>query len=423
MDMEYKTVGFELKAIDEKGEGVLRFIRFHQEDKDSDITLPGFIGKQQAVLISSHNWKSDYPPLGRGESFEADGGTNFRFRLNLDDPRAKTWHSWLKMDREFGAPLQQVSYGFSPFTDGQERGQKDGKPVRFLKPRPDASPGAKLHEVSFVTVGSGNDQGILDIKEVEQLSQESPRVDPEPTPISTAAPSTLWHVVGVHHTGLDDSPFEPTRHYKRVQASQAAGLYRSAFAVQWPGTSPDMKESWGLLHHVIDDDGKPGAASLHACLTGMSLLKGWDGLFIPEPIREELHAHYAAHLRDGGYDVPDLLKRDSGIELKHELKFWLWLAKSVIDRRARVQEFLIRVGKEESKDLVEQFDQLARYVTHMHGVAGSAGEAMQHLAEQEELSQQAFEISRVLVEEDLAAEAAKQEELRAFFDEFRETHG
>lgn len=253
--------------------------------------------------------------------------------------------------------------------------------------------------------------------------KESRSVDSEHTPLETAASSTLWHVVGVHHTGLDDSPFEPTRHYKRVQASQAAGLYRSAFAVQWPGTSPDMKESWGLLHHVIDDDGKPGAASLHACLTGMSLLKGWDGLFIPEPIREELHAHYAAHLRDGGYDVPELMKRDSGVELKHELKFWLWLAKSVIDRRERVQEFLIRVGKEESKELVEQFDQLFRYITHMHGVAGSAGEAMQHLAEQEELSQRAAEIGQVLAEEALAEEAAKQAELRELFERFRANHG
>ncbi len=154
----------------------------------------------------------------------------------------------------------------------------------------------------------------------------------------------------------------------------------------------------------------------------MDIIYG-DGIFIPEPIRQELHAHYAAHLRDGGYDVPELLQRDSGVELKHELKFWLWLAKSVMDRRERVQEFLIRVGKDESKELVEQFDQLFRHVTHMHGVAGSAGEAMQHLAEQEELSQRAQQITQELAEEELAAEAAKQEELRELFERFRANHG
>ena len=422
--MEYKDIMAEVKALDQKGEGILRFIRFNQEDKHSDITLPGFIGKQEAILIANHNWKSDHPPLGRGESFEADGSANFVFKLNMDDPRAKNWYSWLKMDQQSGRPLQQISYGFSLFTDGQARGQKDGKSVRFLKPRPDGSPGATLHELSFVTAGAGTDQGLLNIKQADEHSEKESRgVEPELSLIIPAASSSLWRIVSVHHTGLDDSPFESTRQYKRIQASQAAGLYRSAFAVQWPGTSPDMKESWGLLHHVIDDDGKPGAASLHACLTGMSLLKGWDGVFIPEPIREELHAHYAAHLRDGGYEVPDLLQRDSGVELKHELRFWLWLAKSVMDRRARVQEFLIRIGKEESKELAGEFDQLFRYVTHMQGVAGSTGEAMQHMEDEKELSERAAEIARTLAAEDLVEEEAKQADLRAMFERFRAIHG
>lgn len=169
MTMERKDVVAEIKELDEKGSGVLRFIRFHQEDKDADITLPGFVGRQKAVLLASHNWKSDYPPLGHGESFEADGATNFRFTLNLSDERAKAWHSWLKMDREAG--LQQVSYGFSPYPDAQERAQKDGHQIRYLKPRPDGSAGAKLHEVSFVVVGSGNDTAVLSIKAFEDLPE------------------------------------------------------------------------------------------------------------------------------------------------------------------------------------------------------------------------------------------------------------
>ena len=65
MSIEYKDVDAELKALDEKGEGVLRFIRFHQEDKDSDITLPGFVQNQEAILISAHNWRSQtILPLG-----------------------------------------------------------------------------------------------------------------------------------------------------------------------------------------------------------------------------------------------------------------------------------------------------------------------------------------------------------------------
>jgi len=169
MEMERKAVEAELKSLNDQGEGVLRFIKFNQEDKDADITLPGFVGRQKAVLLAAHNWKSDYPPLGHGESYEADGGTNFKFRLNMQDERAKAWHSWLKMDRETG--LQQVSYGFSPYADATERWQKDGRAGRYLKPRKDGSPGSKLHEVSFVVVGSGNDTAVLHIKALDDLPE------------------------------------------------------------------------------------------------------------------------------------------------------------------------------------------------------------------------------------------------------------
>jgi hypothetical protein len=178
MEMEHKDVVAEVKELNEKGEGVLRFIKFDQEDKDADITFPGFIGRQASILIPAHNWKSDYPPLGRGESFEADGATNFRFKLNLDDPRAKQWHSWLKLDQASGTPLQQVSYGFSPFADAMERVQKEGRQLRYLKPRPDGSPGAKLHEISFVVVGSGNDTAVVAIKESQGMEvPEVPNVE------------------------------------------------------------------------------------------------------------------------------------------------------------------------------------------------------------------------------------------------------
>ena len=63
--MEHKDVTAELKALDDKGEGVLRFIRFNQEDKDSDITLPGFIGQQQMAA---------YNPQQRGGLGGALGG-------------------------------------------------------------------------------------------------------------------------------------------------------------------------------------------------------------------------------------------------------------------------------------------------------------------------------------------------------------
>lgn len=186
MDKEHKDTMAEIKSLNDKGEGVLRFIRFNQEDKDADITLPGFIGSQKAPLIAAHNWKSDYPPLGWGESFEDGEATNFRFKLNLDDPRAQAWRSWLLMDE---ARLQQVSYGFRPHEDAQERKQQNGKTVRYLKPRPDGSRGADLYEVSFVMVGSGNDTAVVNIK-------ESPDMNPAVVPVVAPAVETPQGATG-----------------------------------------------------------------------------------------------------------------------------------------------------------------------------------------------------------------------------------
>jgi hypothetical protein len=169
MNVEYKGVEAEIKAITDDGEGTLRLIRFHQEDKESDVTLPGFIQRQESILLPAHNWRSDYPPLGKGVSFEDDGATNFKFRLNMDDPLAQRWRSWLLMDLKSGRPLQGLSYGYSVYPDGMEYGQKDGRRIRFLKPRADGSPGAKLHEVSFVTVPAGNDTTVLNMKSVSLL--------------------------------------------------------------------------------------------------------------------------------------------------------------------------------------------------------------------------------------------------------------
>jgi phage head maturation protease len=174
MEMERKEALAEIKELDEKGAGILRFITHEQEDKDGDVTRKGFIGRQGAHLLPNHNWKSDAPPLGDGESFEDETGTYFRFQLNLDTTLGREWRNHLKFAqrRGNGRSLQQVSYGFSPFSDGQERGQKDGRSIRYLKPRPDGSPGAKLHEVSFVIVGAGVNTEVLDVKSLDAFLTE-----------------------------------------------------------------------------------------------------------------------------------------------------------------------------------------------------------------------------------------------------------
>ena len=218
--MEYKDAAAELKALDDAGEGVLRFIRFNQEDKDLDITLPGFVGQQEAVLLASHNWKSDFPPLGKGASYEADGATYFRFKLNMDDERAKSWRSWLKTG---GSPAASVLWLFA-LQRCRGAWQKNGKSGRFLKPRPDGSPGAKLHEVSFVTVGSGNDQGVLAVKEAHWSTLQASM--PPEFSISPAltTPEMSKRLVSPHQTATVDLLWNPYLHRARVKATGEALL-------------------------------------------------------------------------------------------------------------------------------------------------------------------------------------------------------
>jgi hypothetical protein len=185
--MEHKDYLAEVKELHDSGDGVLRFISFDRIDKDNDVTLRGFVGRQEANLLPSHNWRSENPPLGRGQSFDDDKATYFEFKLNLDLPLAKAWYTHLKFDRSFGPEraLQQVSYGFSPYTEGIAHGQKDGRNVRFLRPKADGSPGAKLHEVSFVLVGAGVDTAVVDVKEIRPPDLGP---DPETEVVEVAAP-------------------------------------------------------------------------------------------------------------------------------------------------------------------------------------------------------------------------------------------
>ena len=78
------------------------------------------------------------------------------FKLNLDSPTAKEWHSALKFDLEQGQPLQEWSYGFDILEES--RGEFEGEQVRFLK-------SLRVHEASPVLVGAGINTRTLALKE------------------------------------------------------------------------------------------------------------------------------------------------------------------------------------------------------------------------------------------------------------------
>ena len=150
--MDYKS--FQVKQLEGDGTGSAVFATLNVVDMDGDVTLPGAFGKQTVVIVPTHNWSS--VPLGKGTTREAGDEAIVDFKLNLDSPTAKEWHSALRFDLEQGQPLQEWSYGFD--IREKSRGEFEGEQVRFLK-------SLRVHEASPVLVGAGVNTRTLALKE------------------------------------------------------------------------------------------------------------------------------------------------------------------------------------------------------------------------------------------------------------------
>lgn len=153
----------DLKLSEEKGSFRATIATLNVEDKDGDVTLPGFFGTQKNIpVLIGHDWGS--VPVGKGDVFEDKDKAVLEAKLNLEDPNAKAAYEWLKFDFENGEPAQEFSYGYQIRGDGWRPGEFRGNDVRFLQPTEDGKPGAKIHEVSLVLVGAGEGTGTETVK-------------------------------------------------------------------------------------------------------------------------------------------------------------------------------------------------------------------------------------------------------------------
>jgi len=151
MTKEHKAM--RVKALDDNGRGTAIFATFGVKDLDGDVTEPGAFGKQDVLVLPTHDWSS--VPLGKGVTREDGNEALVDFQLNLDTAAGRDWHSALKFDLNNGAPIQEWSYGFS-ITDA-ERKVVEGEEVRVLK-------ALDVHEVSPVVLGAGVGTRTLAVK-------------------------------------------------------------------------------------------------------------------------------------------------------------------------------------------------------------------------------------------------------------------
>jgi hypothetical protein len=162
--LEHKRFSPELKLSDVEGVFRATIATLNVKDKDGDVTLPGFFGKQTVPILIGHDW--GMIPVGKGQILEDGNKAVLEAKLNLEDANAKSAYEWLKFDFENGTPGQEFSYGYSLEEGGFKSGQFKGEDVRFLQPTKDGNPGAKIHEASLVLVGAGEGTGTQVVKTV-----------------------------------------------------------------------------------------------------------------------------------------------------------------------------------------------------------------------------------------------------------------
>jgi len=160
-------------------------------------------------------------------------------------------------------------------------------------------------------------ENVLDIfavppKEIRDLDASATTVNGDHAPVSTEkAPSPpVAGPVRPHRTGTSDGPWDGPANEARLPSPMSIQTARNSYAwIDDAGIENGQvrKVSCKFVHHEISADGRPGAANMTACSTGIGVLNGGrGGANIPREDRPGVHDHLAKHLRDGGREAPPL---------------------------------------------------------------------------------------------------------------------
>ena len=123
-----------------------------------------------------------------------------------------------------------------------------------------------------------------------------------------------------HSTPVSDAPWDGPANERRLKLDQDFDYYARAYAWRDPEGDESNKSSYRFIHHFVDEDGNPGAASIVACRTAIGVLNGGRGVDVEaQPWyedREAIYRHLARHLEDAGLEPPPLQDRSrpGGIE-------------------------------------------------------------------------------------------------------------
>lgn len=161
--MELKTKTYRVKA-DVFGEGQLEavFSVFNTVDSDGDVVLPSAIKDGKEIpLVWSHDWTK---PIGKGTIRNDGSKATFSGQFFLDTSWGQDAYNTVKAMGD----LQEYSWGFRVLN--QEKGEKDGKVVNFIKE-------TEEFEVSPVLIGANRETGTVSVKQQQPQHQHKFYVD------------------------------------------------------------------------------------------------------------------------------------------------------------------------------------------------------------------------------------------------------
>lgn len=122
----------------------------------------------------------------------------------------------------------------------------------------------------------------------------------------------MFGAIGLHSTDTVAGTWDSDANEARLPTPMTETQARAAYAWMEPGAIQDgdvRKTNLRFLHHVVNGDGLPGAASLTACSNAIGVLNGGrGGTTIPAADRQGVYDHLARHLRDGGREPPPLTR-------------------------------------------------------------------------------------------------------------------
>ncbi len=318
MKTEYKRVAAALKQVGEAGEFEAVIATFGEIDLDGDIVEHGAFGDATISVLPAHD--AMHVPLGKAHIEERDKLAVAVGQFNMEIEAARDWHSALKFDLANPPPVQEWSWGFRPIEASQDT--VDEQTVRRLIE-------LDMREVSPVLRGASVGTGTLSAKSE-----------------------------GAHETETSVDPWDAPDNARRL----AQGIkFQEAYAL--------VQDDRGhFLHHMVDADGKPGAASVHACLAGIAVLKGARGAStLDAEQRQGVYDHLASHLKDADFEPPELGDKP-GIRLVDQVRLATYDAQAVLKRIEQATGNR-SLGKDAKATVLEMAEQHGELMKSLRGLA------------------------------------------------------